>query len=284
MGRRRSLVLMILVPVLVFSWILIAAVWLDGGPGPPEYPIIGYLLGTMFGQATMASAWVAFGPLPLLARGALSLGWITCMFVAFILNLALHGGPGEPELALTMGGCMLGQWILVQVPLWGLAIGYGLRVRHRSESIPVGMASMQFGIRQLMILTAIVAVLLAIGRVVISQLLQTEITRGRSEVLIFVFLAVAGVVMTLPLLLATLLPRYALPATLLVLCLILAGTWAELPLLELSYTPGNGPDFFHLLWINAFQSVWVVLVVGILRLCGYGLIVPQMGVNPFAQE
>ena len=284
MGKRRSFVLFVLIPLLVFSWILIAAIWLDPGGASLEYPIIGYFLGTMFGQATMASAWVAFGPLPLILRGLLSLGWITCMFVAFMLNFAIHNTPGEAEIALTMGGCMLGQWILVQVPLWGLAIGYGLRLRHHSEDIPVGMASMQFGIRQLMILTAIVAVLLAIGRVAITQLLQTGITRGNDEFLIFVFLAVAGIIMTLPLLLAALLPRYALPATLFVLCLIFIGTWAELPLLSLTHAPGNGPDFYHLVWINAFQSLWVVLVVGVLRLCGYGLVVPQMGVNPFATE
>lgn len=284
MGKRRSFVLFVLIPLLVFSWIVIATIWLEPGGRSLEYPIIGYLLGTMFGQATMASAWVAFGPLPLLMRGVLSLGWITCMFVAFMLNFAVNEGPGEPEIALTMGGCMLGQWILVQAPLWGLTIGYGLRVRHRTEAIPVGAAPLQFGIRQLMILTAIVAVFLAIGRVAISQLLQTQISRGSSEVLIFVFLAVAGVVMTLPLLLAALLPRYAIPAALLVVCLIFIGTWAELPLLSLTFAPGNGPDLFHLLWINAFQSLWVVLVVGILRLCGYSLVVPQMGVNPFAQE
>ncbi len=52
-------------PLVAFGWLLLAVM----DPDPPgrlgEYIGIGFFLGTMFGQTTMASAWTAFGPAPL---------------------------------------------------------------------------------------------------------------------------------------------------------------------------------------------------------------------------
>ena len=77
--------------------------------------------------------------------------------------------------------------------------------------------------------------------------------------------------MSLPLLLAALLPRWAWLATGIVLTLIAIGTWYELPLVMQVYSRGGGPNIWHLTFINAFQAAWVLAVVGLLRLCGYGI-------------
>ena len=37
------------------------------------------------------------------------------------------------EIAIILGGCMLGQWLLVQIPLWALSVGYGVRLRHWTD-------------------------------------------------------------------------------------------------------------------------------------------------------
>jgi hypothetical protein len=96
-------------------------------------------------------------------------------------------------------------------------------------------------------------------------------TNNSGEIAVFAFLAAAGVAMTLPLLLAALLPRWSTAAVVVVLVLIGLGTWYELPLLNLIPARGGGPDIWHLTFINAFQAAWVLAVVAIVRTCGYGI-------------
>lgn len=248
-------------------------------PDPPgrlgEQIGLGFFFGTMFSHATLASAWTAFGPGPLVWRLPLSLVWVLLMPVAIGINVGLNGGPDEA--AVVVGGCLLGQWFLVQLPLWGLAMGYGVRLQHRDE---VGLGTdpreRQFGIRQLMIITAIVGVVFGIGRIVVVNLGHRLNVDG--EVAIFGFLAIAAIVITLPVLLASLLPRLALPATLLVLVLVCFATAWELPMLR-STGAGRrgGPDAMHFVWINSLTTAWLLALVAVVRLNGYRLATPGSG-------
>ena len=275
MQLTRYFVLLPLVSLLGFSWLLLAAVAIDGRSGAGEHIVVGFLIGTMFGQATLASAWTALGPAPLLWRLPLSLGWIAALVIAFLINIGVNNHGPDAGVAFIMGACLIGQWLLVQVPLWGLAVGYGVRLRHQSDP-PKSTRERQFGIRQLMILTAIVAVVLGVSRAIVAEAISHFSQDDSERMAVFVFLAAAGIVMSLPLLLAVLLPRRALLATLIVLGLIAIGTWYELPLVMQVYTGPGGPNIWHLTFINAFQSVWILAVVGLLRLCGYGIWHPRV--------
>lgn len=117
-----------------------------------------------------------------------------------------------------------------------------------------------------MILTVIVAVVLGLGRATVASMAASLDKSG--DVFAFVFLAVAGILMSLPLLLAALLPRRAVLSVLVLLVLIAAVTWGELPLLR--QLGGGGPDFWHFAWINFFQTAWIVFVVALLRAFGFG--------------
>ena len=185
---------------------------------------------------------------------------------------------------VVLGGCLLGHWAIAQLPMWYLAFAFGLRLRHSSErSYGLDPSERQFGIRQLMIVTAIVAVVLGCGRVAVTLLLGDGFRSGGGQPMILVFLAVAGVIMTLPLVLSALLPRFAIPASVLVLILIALATLAELPLLQLALPPqagGRGPDAGHFYGINAIQAAWVLLVIGVLRLGGYGIAAPPTKAAP----
>jgi hypothetical protein len=278
----RYVVLFPLLALLGLSWILLVALQPDGGPNQLEHLIVGYLLGTMFGQATLASAWMALGPAPLLWRLPLSLGWIAVLSVAFMISIAVHGHGGDIEIALVMAACLGGIWLLVQAPLWGLAVGYGVRLRHRSDP-PETNRERQFGIRQLMILTAIVAVVLGAGRW-IAGAAAVHFRGDWDEIAVFAFLTVAGIVMTLPLLLAALLPRFAWLASAVVLGLIAIGTWYELPLIMMIGGRGGGPDIWHLTFINAFQALSILAVTFVVRICGYGIKHPPRGESPFASS
>jgi hypothetical protein len=84
------------------------------------------------------------------------------------------------------------------------------------------------------------------------------------------FLAAAGILMMLPLILAALLPRLAVVASCIMLALIAAATYWELPLLRV-VTSTSGPDFWHFTLINICQSMWILLVAGLLRAKGFAL-------------
>jgi hypothetical protein len=123
-----------------------------------------------------------------------------------------------------------------------------------------------------MVVTAVVAIVLGICRAVIGGLTSSEVFEP-GPLTIVGLVVVAGIVMMLPLLLAALLPRHAVPASLLVLVLIGLGTATELPLLN-TVRPagaGGGTKAWHFLGINALQALWVLAVAGGLRMGGFSL-------------
>jgi hypothetical protein len=273
MRRNRYSVLLPLMPLLATSWLVMALVDMKGGD---DHLIIGATIGTIFGQTTLASAWTALGPGPLRWRLPLALAWCCILIVALAIGMQR---PPDDVVAM-LATCAAGQWIAVQAPLWWLAIGYGLRLRYHTEP-GEGIRPLRFGIRQLMLLTAVVALILGVGRALAAIL--ADHLENSGDAAIFAFLAYAGVLMMLPLLLAALLPRYAVWGVLTMLALIAGATWAELPLLEQITSGRGGPDFWHFVWINFFQSAWIVFCIALLRSFGYG-VEPPPGKEPPQQE
>jgi hypothetical protein len=251
---------------------------LDPNATSPRWELMGIavLFGTLFGQTTLAAAWTALGPLPLVWRLPLSLAWLAVLVSAFAVNVTTHGGPPDAAVfALIMAGCLLGQWLLVQIPLWFLAIGSGWRLRDCEAEPGLAVARLrQFGIRQLMILTAIVGVLFGIGRTAVLRFVEADV--NIPPVVPFIFLGLAAVVTTLPLVIAALLPRGALIATAIIAVLVAIATAAEAPLFLLVDRHGDPavlPTMFAC--INAATGVWICGVIFGLRACGYGLGVVQ---------
>jgi hypothetical protein len=282
----------VLLPILAISWLLIALIDPDGPQRSIEYITIGHLFGAMFGLTSVAAAWAAFGPGRWYARVPLGLLWITLLVGAMAINMSLYSA-GPDKIALLLFVCLLGQWLLVQLPLWILTLIYGLRMVHRSDLLEGQeddtLSLPQFGIRQLMILTAIVAVVLGLMRALI---LVAADTLPQGDAAAFIFLAVAAIVMTLPLVVAATLPRWWHVATVVVLALIALVTYSEFGLGQVAGLGGNGPDHWHYVWINTFTALWVLLPVSITRLTGYRLtnqpIAEQLAkrsiadLNPFA--
>ena len=232
--------------------------------GQHNYIWIGYILGTMFGHATLASAWSALGPSSLIMRMPLSLVWLSAVYVALMANEALNSDSG---LFLTAPLSLLGQWLLVQVPIWVLVWRYGVQLRHRTEVATSAVSrTAQFGIRQLMIFTAIVGVALGIGRLVVPPLI---VFLNLHQGALFPFLTVAAVVMLLPLVLAVLLEPYAISASLVAIVLIAGVTGLERPLLKAVGLPPL--DFMTIVWTNAFSVFWVLMIGGLTRFLGYRL-------------
>ncbi len=195
-------------PLIALGAFVLAAVPINGRNDFVEDFCIGALLGTMFGQTTMAAAWTALGPAPLILRLPLSLLWVVLLLAALGLGSVVRSTP--QQVVVLMAVSLATQWIVSQVPLWALALGFGLRLQHRDAAEGVH-SQKQFGIGQLMIFTAIIAVLLGLGRVLVAS---GWFSLGQDQELLPVFLFLAGtvVVVTLPLVFAAFLSRYSLLA------------------------------------------------------------------------
>ena len=262
--------------LLVVSWLMLAVLSPNHFGGPVEYIVIGLLLGTMFGQTTLAATWTALGPFHLVWRLPLSLAWLATMGAAFGFNV-VFSGPPDTGFAVVLTLALFGQWVFVQLPLWGLRLWYGVELGHWADPPRESPATRQFGIRQLMVLTAIVAVLLGIGRLVVMEVAANKELFGNvTDILIIAFLAVASVITTLPLVLGLLIPRWSILATAFAIGFLSAFTWVEMDLLRVltAFAPGGGPHFGHILSINVFQAGWIILVLGIERIFGYALRIP----------
>lgn len=119
-----------------------------------------------------------------------------------------------------------------------------------------------------MVFTTIIAVMLGAGRFAVLHL--SPVSDVQNGIPLFIFLACAAIIVTLPLILASLLPRFAIPAV--AVALLLAGilTAFEIPLLNrFQRVTGGGPDTLHIVFINGFTSAWVLIIVLIVRTSGY---------------
>jgi hypothetical protein len=241
----------------------------DSDRGIKETLSLGFFFGSLFAHTTLAAAWTALGPAPLVWRLPLSLVWVFCLAVAIQINILIHGGPDGG--AILVGACLFGQWLLMQIPLWTIALTFGAHLRHDDcLQAPFDPRERQFGIQQLIVVTTIVAVVFACGRLAVPQLAEhLRFTKGEAP--IFVFLGAAAIVLTLPLLLAGLMRYYSTAAVVIVLVLIGFATAWEMPLLRL-FGGGPGPNTEHFIAINAFTVTILLTALTIVRLGGYSLV------------
>lgn len=263
MGKCRWQVLVPLLPLLIGSWLLMAFLHPDMGI-PPNW-IGNVVFCTLFVQTTIASAWVALGPLPFLWRFPLSICWVVCLVVAAATNMALITNKPWGEAFLFFGVIACGNWMFVQIPFWVIVQRFSLALEHFTFQ-SVGPAKRQFGILQVLILTTIVATVLALARAVVLYL---DVQDNRTVAPIGIgLLVIMNVIVMSPLILAPLLPRNALVGTAISFAMIYFSTWAEGLILA---GLGMGMPFYYLLAGNYYQSIWAAVISGTLRICGYSL-------------
>lgn len=270
---RRNLLWFCATPLIAVGLLLL--VLLSGNAPGPVIP--GFLWGTLFGHTTLAAVWTAFGPLPLLWRLPLALLWLVALPVTIFCNLRLHSGTGDGVFAVVVAACLAGQYAFLQLPFWGLVLTYRLRLRYsEATSMRPDPRETQFGIRQLMIFTTIVAIVLGAGRFAITYLPSFAGHDDSTPALIF--LAVAAIVVTLPLILAALLPRLSILAVGVVLVLIGLFTAFELPLWN-RFTSSGIQESLLFVFINGFTSAWILAIALIVRFSGYRFGRPGIGVE-----
>ena len=116
-------------------------------------------LGVAFAQTSMLAMWTALGTAPLVIRS--SLGLVGAVFVSIsVLAYSTYNYEG-----LAIGGATFLQWCFVQLPLWACRLFSDWRFS-TPPSAPESdsRSDTQFGIRQLLVWTGLVAAVLALAR------------------------------------------------------------------------------------------------------------------------
>ncbi|MDX1925936.1 MAG: hypothetical protein SFV81_05435 [Pirellulaceae bacterium] len=249
--------------LLFFTCACIALYWLLREPRDH----IGFLFGALYGHSTLSSGWMVFGP-GKWPRYPLAFVWLIAIPSAFILNSLFSANlPASGFLWLSAGFI----FVLVQVLAWPMRYWWRLRICRTAQATQANgetVLSHQFGIRELMILTTVVAIFLA-GGPLLLPLLRAFL--GSGEFAVFAFLVVASVVICIPTIFSILAMRKPIVPTLILFVFVTIATYIELPLLSSLGFPRGGPDRLHLILINVFSLLPIVIVCSMLRVAGYQL-------------
>ncbi len=228
-------------------------------PGGRHFTL-GLAIGSLFGFTILPSIWTVFGP------GIPMVRWpLAClMLIAVPLSLSFYAGREIGPIVLSQIAST------VFLFLFAALLRFQFRIRllkpTEPETMPHGVVVTQYGIRHLMIITAVIAVLLSVGRVIVPSLSRFPM----NDLPIWVFLAFSSCVICVPILFSLLTLRNSFWPTLSILGLSVLATWNEVSLL--ASLKLRGPDFFHFVWINFFTVIPVILTAVGLRRCGYRLV------------
>lgn len=262
------------------GWLLIAFA-IDPPKGAIyESILIETLFGTIFGQVSLAATWTALGPFSLATRLPLSVAWIAALVISLGFFFA-RLGPAEGLLVMLLifGATFVGLWVLVQTPLWLAVAFYGVKIRHR-EVMQSGFdyRDHQFGIRQVMLLTFIVGVVMGVGRWLVGSLTQDKFVTNVSGFSTFCFIVLCHALIALPLVTAALLPTRMPIGVCLALLMVAVETWLEIPLYHFIEGSKRGSPEDSMLWIvSGVQALWILGIVFLLRAGGFGLVVRGTG-------
>jgi hypothetical protein len=252
-----------------------------------EYVPIGLLLGTQWALVALAASYSTLGP------GK----WQYRLLISFVsvalsaLSIGIRGGAflfarGLSNFSIAMSTCLLLQWMAVCLLIWRLAGRFGVKLRRPIQGEPP--VATQFSIRGIMLLTAMCAVLLTVGRTLDAYSADDWIPWSYRDFTILLCLTLSAIATTIPLACSLLLHRFSFVTTTIVLAFIVCIPVLEGPLLAPLFPQlglwadfdgpvqsrlGQKPDIISLLHaINFFLALWTLVIVGLVRYAGYRLI------------
>lgn len=227
----------------------------------------GLILGAIFSQIALLAAWTAWGPSRLHWRLSTGLFGMLLLCASFLYSKSRRDGLREDEFMVAL--LFLAQWFAMQMPLWFTRIGFRWRLAWPNEiGADTSRRELQFGIRQLFGWTAMVAILMAICRVVLPGL-EVERMYGidARTIIAFAILLCANSLLAVPVVWA------AFARTRLILWWAMAGacavvlTTAEIVTYYFFVFRANDVIVFAL--INAMQFAAVSVSLLLLRASGF---------------
>ncbi len=230
-----------------------------------EYNDVTQAYGTMAGQAMAAAAWLALGPASLVWRLPVSISWPLLSY--FVSREFIRQGEfaGEHDLGLFLIVLWIATFLLVGWLQWAT----GWRLRFAASTAPAEQRlDWQFTTRELLVITAVVAGLLGVGRQVLPEFLRTTWLSGTWGY--WTFWLVSQLSFGVPLLCVALRPqsRWKVIAVGLLL--------ASLVALIVDRYCGNWFPFWHLGHVafppTIVSVIWVTLFGIAIRTSGYQLV------------
>jgi hypothetical protein len=180
---------------------------------------------------------------------------------------------------------LAGQWLLIQGLLWILVALMGLSIRHGDDVSTVpGSRHRQFGIRELMTLTLIVATVLGAGRLMLGGMAQDRSAPGFSGgAAVLVAIGISNAAIAFPFVAASLLRTRVASGLLAAALLAALATWLEIGLLQ--WIEGRtmpAKESMIAGVVSSVQAIWIVVIVFLLRIGGYELTARLRSMNPLA--
>lgn len=258
--------------VLLFAgWGLLFALPMPGhfGNSHLELLFVAYFNGTMLSHATLCCVWTTCGPLHLRVRLPLSAIWLASFTLVWFRWLGSDGSLLTAFVVTSM--FLIAPWLLLQMLLGTVVYLYGLRLQlPAAESTSKSNAPAQFGLRQLMIITACLAIGLAGGRVLLPWLMSVLDFGIHVEWTQIAFVYLTSMTIALLSLFAMLLRRYALRCV--AGALLMVGLFTLVEPFALAQVQGSiDPDMTLSLFamLNGILVSWMLLIGGLLRWAGY---------------
>jgi hypothetical protein len=236
--------------------------------------IPGLLIGVASGQTSVAAVVLALAPWRLFTRLSIALFFVAFAGLPFLCLAAVRG---DIVALLLIDGALAAQLAAMQFPLWIARLRFGIRL-DLADSIASGEERPhQFGIGQLLLLTAGVACLLGIAKWVLPTDIIARSGRGPElwpQVIVFFLLLVFHTVLPLPIIWAALAhhPRgVLLHVARIFVALVLVGalTFVEPFTFELLLPPGGGGKHDIFYWLNGSHAAWLLGSLLIARISGY---------------
>ena len=123
----------------------------------------GILFGMTFSQVILLAVWSALGPFGVFARTAF--GAVVATLIGFVLVACIHNSTHNSDGEWLWFLIVVSQWFALHSSLWVVRLCFGWRLAQTAAGITTSSRSeVQFGIRQLLTWTALVAATLGIGR------------------------------------------------------------------------------------------------------------------------
>src|SRR5687767_13619627 len=128
---------------------------------PREDWVMGMLIGLASGQTSVAAVILALAPARLFTRLGIALFLVAFAGLPFLCFAATEG---EIVMLLLIDGALAAQFAAMQIPLWIARIRFGTRLGLADETASAEDRPHQFGIGQLLLLTAGVACVFGIAK------------------------------------------------------------------------------------------------------------------------
>lgn len=149
-------------------------------------PLYAFWLGACIGQLNLISVWAALSPGSPVLRLPVTCLLVVLMWLSIVIGNRMGDGISDGEI-VEVGGLLMFFAVVAQLPLWIASRVFGWRLV-RPDATDRGLGS-RFNLRELLLATTLLALSLAITRVLLPAQLQFEI-----ETTLYVVLAVLACV------------------------------------------------------------------------------------------